>query len=129
MNLIKKAPLAVLMAASMGSAAATPVSVSGQFDSGNAQPIAAGTLPYSFTLDISGNFAGGLDTLTSGVLTLLLGDPDGGKEKFLFGLGAGQSFSKPGEMRTMCATAISAVTASRSRPARWPTWARTASCT
>lgn len=96
MNLIKKAPLAVLMAASMGSAAASTVSVSGLYDSGGAQLIAAGALPYSFTLDMTEQFSGGASTLTSGVLTLLLSDPDGGKEKFIFGLGSGQSFSKPG---------------------------------
>ena len=96
MNLMKKAPLAVLMAASMGGAAATPVSVSGQYDSGGAQPVSAGVLPYSFTLDISSNFSGGVDVLTSGVLTLLLSDPDDGKEKFIVGLGSGQAYSKPG---------------------------------
>ena len=96
MNLIKKAPLAMLMAASMGSAAATPVSVTGLYGSGGAQPIAAGALPYSFTLDMTAQFAGGVSTLTSGVLTLLLSDPDGGKEKFIFGLGNGQCYSKPG---------------------------------
>lgn len=96
MNLIKKAPLAVLMAASMGSAAATPVSVNGQYNSAGPQPIAAGVLPYSFTLDISAQFNEGIDSLTSGVLKMLLSDPDGGKEKFIFGLGAGQLYSKPG---------------------------------
>lgn len=96
MNLMKKAPLTVLIAASMGSAAATPVSVSAQYDSGGAQPVSAGVLPYSFTLDISSNFSAGVDVLTSGVLTLLLSDPDDGKEKFIIGLGPGQAYSKPG---------------------------------
>ncbi|MEJ7805506.1 MAG: PEP-CTERM sorting domain-containing protein [Telluria sp.] len=96
MNLIQQAPLAVLMAASMGSAAATPVSVNGQYDSGAVQAITAGALPYSFTLDISTQFAKGIDTLTSGVIKMLLSDPDGGKEKFLFGVGSSQWYSKPG---------------------------------
>jgi hypothetical protein len=95
---LKKILLSLLAVSSIGTAAATPISVDEAYSTSAVAIVSTGSV-FSFLINAGDDFVAGVDTLTSGSLFLRLSDPLKGNEKYTLILGTdaqAQQFTKNG---------------------------------
>lgn len=98
MKIFKQLLVTLFAIGSIGSAAATPISVDEAFGTSKVAIVSSGTV-YSFTIGLGSDFTVGFDELTSASLFLRLSDPLKGLEQYAFVIGTdadAQVFTKSG---------------------------------